>query len=1309
MKKRIRFLVLLTTAVLLLAMFTGTVLAETVQDGLKVEISTDKEEYESNEDINLTVTVTNTNDFEVMNVRIESILPEGLTLKSGQAVNEVETLQANEVLELLCVLIKTDEVIPTPDSPTPTPEQPEVTPTPSVPMPTEEPTPPKAGGSMLFGICIGGLLIALAGLIFTLVYRHTRKVTRVISIILCLAIALPSLTGLFMLRAKALENDNIPKKAYINKSFEVSKDIIVDGELISIVIMVSYTNPNADSNLINFSADETYFITGYSSTICFTIEVTNAVDEDAVYLFNDNNLLAAMNDDGLNGDIIANDKVYTCCLEIYAEDATSLDYYAKMNDEISNIITVYFFPTPTETTRVLSERIKQELSDIEQEFVDEDGFVPISMRQTVISAVADYIKTLHTQGLVINYEISEDGILFKLSTGQTIVYSPNVNGFDSMGLVTSINISTYQPCLDTYPNSIDDYLLLPDRAATQVSTMFNNYDYSDARNFDNNEVTLARIKSFTSNEVIVWHGHGYYDPILHSILWTGEDFDYNAWWWDIGYWWDTVQDRIIKSAEGTVGITSKYIDKYCENLSNSFIYLATCSSGKDSTLADAFLKKGARAVIGTTDAILTTYNLDMQYSTIYNMTQINGLTHNYNTLNEALTLAKSQHGDTDAARGGLGATPVIFGGILAEDYRFASYISKYFVIEAGTLRVTDEMTSVQVPIYVQNFNSADFTIEYDPDKLEYTGYVEQMLIRETVSHHDGSINISFNNEVDNYSANILDLKFNVLEGFEDKAHLTITYHQGTYIDKPTSGYTPIPVNEDEVKIYNGAIIRDTEVFQTTPMVAAGGAHTVGLKSDGKVIGTGNNIFNITDWTDIVAVSAGKNHTVGLKSNGTVVAVGYSYDGQCNVSNWTDMIAVSAGRNHTVALKNDGTVEAIGRDWWGYGQLDISDWTDIVAISTKYTHTVGLKNDGTVVAVGWNVVGECNVSEWTDIVAISAGRVHTVGLKSNRTVVAVGSNYDGQCNVSNWTDIIAVSAGRDHTVALKNDGTVVAVGLNNYGQCNVTDWTDIIAISTGDDHTVGLKSDGTVIAVGRNEDLQCNVSNWIDIVDISGVDHTIGLKRDGKLLATGYNLFGQRDVLNWTDIVDVSTGWGHTIGLKNDGTVVAVGNNNDGQCNVTDWTDIVAVSAGKNHTAGLKSNGTVVAVGYNEYDGRCDVEDWTDIVAISAGNSHTIGLKSDGTVVAVGYSQYGLCDVEDWTDIVAISAGGSHTVGLKSDGTVVAVGFNRFGQCNVTGWTDIVAISTGYNHTIGLKSDGTVVAVGYNSYGQLNCHIWNLFQ
>ncbi|HSW57360.1 MAG TPA: hypothetical protein VLH15_03080 [Dehalococcoidales bacterium] len=528
-----------------------------------------------------------------------------------------------------------------------------------------------------------------------------------------------------------------------------------------------------------------------------------------------------------------------------------------------------------------------------------------------------------------------------------------------------------------------------------------------------------------------------------------------------------------------------------------------------------------------------------------------------------------------------------------------------------------------------------------------------------------------------------------------------------------------------------------QAFSTSPMVAAGAYHTVGLKSDGRVVAVGDNSENqcrVDTWSDITQVAAGTFHTVGLKA-GKVVTVGSNVYGQRNVSNWLGIIQVAAGSWHTVGLRWDGTVRATGYNV--DGACDVGDWTDIVQVAAGNNHTVGLKQDGTVVAVGNNAksssgggsggegededfsalstpgsnnTGPCDVSDWNNIVQVAAGSNHTLGIKDDGSVVAVGWNDQGQCEVGDWTQILQVSAGQYHTVGLKTGGTVVAVGANFAGECEVGDWSNIFHVAAGQWHTVGLKSDGSLIAVGDNWDGQCNVDGWSEIIQVAaGDEHTVGVRADGRAMAVGSNDDGQCGVGAWKDILQVSAGLYHTVGLKRDGTVVAVGENGDGQRNVGDWKDIIQVAAGGYHTVGLKSSGTVVAVGDN-WDGQCNVDGWSEIIQVAAGKEHTVGLKSDGTVVAVGDNWAGQRNVSSWNDIVQVAAGKYHSIGLKRDGTVVAVGENEDGQRNVGEWTDIIQVSAGGKHTVGLKSDGTVVAVGDDWYGQCEVDGWtNIIQ
>jgi hypothetical protein len=291
------------------------------------------------------------------------------------------------------------------------------------------------------------------------------------------------------------------------------------------------------------------------------------------------------------------------------------------------------------------------------------------------------------------------------------------------------------------------------------------------------------------------------------------------------------------------------------------------------------------------------------------------------------------------------------------------------------------------------------------------------------------------------------------------------------IAAPLSATTTISMNDD----YS---ITATFAFKVDPMVAAGGYHSVGLRSNGTPVAAGNNYSGqcaVGDWENIIQVAAGEAHTVGLKNDGTVVAVGDNDYHQCEVSGWTGIVQVVAGGFHTVGLKDNGTVVAVGLN--NYGQLDFDGWEGIIQVAAGALHTVGLRDDGTVVAVGWNLLGQRNVGSWGDIVQVAAGALHTVGLKDDGSVVAVGWNAYGQLDVGGWEDVVQVTAGQAHTVGLKDDGSVVALGWNDYGQLEIDGWGDIIQVAAGEAHTVGLKNDGTLVAVGDNDYGQCDVDGW----------------------------------------------------------------------------------------------------------------------------------------------------------------------------------------------------------------------------------------
>ena len=575
-----------------------------------------------------------------------------------------------------------------------------------------------------------------------------------------------------------------------------------------------------------------------------------------------------------------------------------------------------------------------------------------------------------------------------------------------------------------------------------------------------------------------------------------------------------------------------------------------------------------------------------------------------------------------------------------------------------------------------------------------------------------------------------------------------------------------PVGYSAADSSSAALAMTLNTYQgnVTPMVAAGGSHTVGLKADSTVVAVGDNEWGQCDvgsWADIVQVAAGYRHTAGLKSDGTVVAVGYNEHGRCDVGGWTDIIQVAAGNHHTVGLKSDGTVVAVGYNY--YGQCDVGGWTDIVQVAAGYSHTVGLESDGTMVAVGEDDNGQCNVGGWTDIVQVAAGYSHTVGLKNDGTVIAVGSNGYGQCNVGGWTDIVQVAADHYHTVGLKSDGTVVAVGENNDGQCEVGGWTDVVQVAAGYDHTVGLKSDGTVVAAGPGAGLD----KWK--LGVTVYDLAISSTTGGSITtpSEGIHTYTPRRVVNlvakpeegyrfvrWTG--DVSTignvnAASTTIAMRDSYSITANFAIPPIQYNLTIASTTKGSVAAPGEGTFSYEEGSVVNLvaesdrGYNFLVWSGDVDSIANVNSalttisldadysiaanfqvspmVAAGGPDIVGLKSDGTVVSVGcgvtiigLTSYGNREsigasggwdfsVVDWKDIVKVARGSRNPIGLKFDGTVVAQGWNYYGQCDVGGWTNIIEVTGGSQHTVGLCSNGTVVAAGLNTDGQCDVGGW----
>lgn len=278
-------------------------------------------------------------------------------------------------------------------------------------------------------------------------------------------------------------------------------------------------------------------------------------------------------------------------------------------------------------------------------------------------------------------------------------------------------------------------------------------------------------------------------------------------------------------------------------------------------------------------------------------------------------------------------------------------------------------------------------------------------------------------------------------------------------------------------------------------VAAGTAHSVGVRGDGTVWAWGSNSAGqlgsnvgtssvptvVPGVTGVVQVAAGGAHTVALSEDGTVHAWGSNVDGQLGqgstssseppevVPGLPQIVAVASGQSHTLGLDVDGTVWSWGANHYGQlgtGSAELSVATptqvsipdDVIAIAAGAFHSMALTLDGTVYTWGRNLHGELGLGGTADastpqevtgltepIIGLSAGDGHTLALTETGTLWSWGWNHEGQLGrgdkvsstvpveVLGLTDVDSLAAGATHSVARTTTGELWTWGANSFGQ------------------------------------------------------------------------------------------------------------------------------------------------------------------------------------------------------------------------------------------------------------------------------------
>jgi alpha-tubulin suppressor-like RCC1 family protein len=600
----------------------------------------------------------------------------------------------------------------------------------------------------------------------------------------------------------------------------------------------------------------------------------------------------------------------------------------------------------------------------------------------------------------------------------------------------------------------------------------------------------------------------------------------------------------------------------------------------------------------------------------------------------------------------------------------------------------------------------------------------------------------------------------------------------TYYGRSIPGFIPA---------FNVGAVASGSIVQ----IAAGDNHTLALKNDGTIWAWGDNTYGqlgngsgaansdrpvqVARLTGVIAIAAGGSHSIALKSDGTVWTWGANNNGQLSIGTtsnpslipvqvtlYAPVTQIAAGANHCIALQNDGTIWLWGSD--GSGQLGnnsgdqneparLVQFSNVIQIAAGGNNSLAQTKDGNYWAWGAiNTQGPVKISGLSNVTQFSLNGVYPLILKNDGTLWYLTNSGGLQVvQASGISNVVAVSSSANFDLVARKDGTVWSLGVNYDG-----DLGNGTATSTSGWNWVQAKGVSNVVQAPTGAP---------HFILAAGAQHSIALESDGKLWSWGDNEYGQLSLRSPEDqsrptrpritlgsVVSAAAGKdgngnAYYLFLHKDGTIWSWGSGGNGQLGdggtadtyttttqVYNFSGAVQVAANQNASSyAVKNDGTVWGWGNNnggqlgdgtttERNVATQVVNLTGVTAIAPATYHVLALRSDGTVWAWGDNTYGeLGDgtytgrttpgqVSGLTNIIAIGAGERFSMALKADGTVWTWGDNGYDELggstggNVPGQvpslSGIVAIAAGNIHAMALKSDGTVFCWGDNTGGEL---------
>lgn len=274
--------------------------------------------------------------------------------------------------------------------------------------------------------------------------------------------------------------------------------------------------------------------------------------------------------------------------------------------------------------------------------------------------MVEYLENMKSQGKIKDYFCGNGDVMVEFLDGGKMYDNHYRSGYQSGSSTSnnksrnevSQNISSNNNTLSVltaqpYANDSEMTSDVFDNSATLIENSDLGYQFTD--NIDDENVTIDFMKSLSKYKVIIFDGHGVYNPENNSFVGialgeykTAENYD--------KYIDEINNGRLSWTGDGRYVVTPAFFEHYYKDNSfnDTLIYFGCCDvANDDSNLSEILIKKGAEAVLAYKNSVNITYNRSMCETIFNELVKKDGETNSTKTVAEALETAKKQNGEKD--------------------------------------------------------------------------------------------------------------------------------------------------------------------------------------------------------------------------------------------------------------------------------------------------------------------------------------------------------------------------------------------------------------------------------------------------------------------------------------------------------------------------------------------------------------------------------------------------------------------------------------------------------------------------------------